>query len=150
MSRILATVLLGASLIGAVVTALPQSVETDTRFTTLDVYVESTEPLAAWQFELREASGRMRVVGVENGETAAFGDAPYYDLAAVSQGTADRIIVADYSMRQDVELPTGRNRLATIHMQIEGTAEPVYVLNLMAAGGANGEPIQATIDFDTP
>ena len=150
MSRTLATVLLGASLIGAVVPALPQSVETDARFTTLDVYVESTEPLAAWQFELREASGRMRVVGVENGETAAFGEAPYYDLAAVSQGTADRIIVADYSMRQDVELPTGRNRLATIHMQIVGTAEPVYVLNLMAAGSANGEPIQASIDFDTP
>ena len=150
MSRTLATVLLGASLIGAAVTALPQSVETDTRFTTLDVYVESSEPLAAWQFELREASGRMRVVGVENGDTAAFGEAPYYDLAAVSQGTADRIVVADYSIRQEVELPTGRNRLATIHMQIEGTAEPVYVLNLMAAGGANGEPIQAFIDFDTP
>ena len=150
MSRTLATVLLGASLIGAVVTALPQSVETDTRFSTLDVYIESTEPLAAWQFELREASGRMRVVGVENGETAAFGEAPYYDLMAVSQGMADRIIVADYALQHEVGLPTGRNRLATIHMQIEGNAEPVYVLNLMAAGGANGEPIQATIDFDTP
>ena len=150
MSRTLAKVLLGASLIGAALSALPQIVETDTRFETLDIYIETTEPLAAWQFELREVSGRMRVVGVENGETVAFPKAPYFDLAAVSEGTADRIIVADYSMRQAVELPTGRNRLATIHIRIEGTAEPDYVLNLMAAGGANGEPIQAEIDFDNP
>ena len=150
MSRVLPKVLLGASLIGAALSALPQSLEIDTRFATLDIYIESAEPLAAWQFELREASGRMRVVGVENGETAAFGEAPYYDLAAVSEGTAERIIVADYSTRQAVELPTGRNRLATIHIQLEGRADPVYVLNLMAAGGANGEPIQAFIDFDTP
>ena len=150
MSRVLARVLLGAGLIGAVVTALHQSAQTDPRFATLDIYIESTEPLAAWQFELREASGRMRVVGVENGDTDAFGEAPYYDLAAVSGGTAERIIVADYSLRLAGELPPGRNRLATIHMQVEGTADPVYVLSLMAAGGANGEPIQATIDFDTP
>lgn len=150
MSRVLANVLIGVSLIGAALSTLPQVVETDTRFETLDIYIESAEPLAAWQFELREVSGRMRVVGVENGETVAFREAPYYDLAAVSEGTADRIIVADYSMRQAVELPTGRNRLATLHIQIEGTAEPHYVLNLMAAGGANGEPIQAFIDFDTP
>lgn len=150
MSRTFAAVLLGASLIGAALPVLPQSLVTDTRFATLDIYIESNEPLAAWQFELREASGRMRVVGVENGETAAFGEAPYYDLSAVSLGTADRIVVADYSTRQEVELPTGRNRLATIHMQIEGNADPVYVLNLMVAGGADGEPIQAFIDFDTP
>ncbi|MDE0002199.1 MAG: hypothetical protein OXQ29_05860 [Rhodospirillaceae bacterium] len=150
MTRTLAKVLFGAILIGAVATALPQSVETDTRFATLDIYVESTEPLAAWQFELREASGRMRVVGVENGEAAAFPEAPYYDLAAVSTGAADRIIVADYSLRPAGELPTGRNRVATIHIQVEGTVDPVYVLNLMAAGGADGEPIQAFIDVDTP
>lgn len=150
MSQVLAKALLGASLIGAALSALPQIVETDTRFETLDIYIESSEPLAAWQFELREVSGRMRVVGVENGETAAFAKAPYYDLAAVGEGTADRIIVADYSVSQAAELPTGRNRLATIHIRIEGTAEPDYVLNLMAAGGANGEPIQADINFDTP
>ena len=150
MSRVLARFLLVAGLIGAVLTALSQSVQTEIRFATLDIYLESTEPLAAWQFELRETSGRMRVVGVENGEVAAFPEAPYYDLAAVSAGAADRIVVADYSLRPAVELPTGRNRMATIHIQIEGPADPVYVLNLMAAGGANGEPIQASIDFDIP
>ena len=150
MSRTAGKLLVGAIFLGAALSALPQSVETDLRFATLDIYLQSTEPLAAWQFELREASGRMRVVGVENGEAAAFPEAPYYDLAAVSAGAADRIVVADYSLRPASELPTGRNRLATVHLQTEGATDPVYVLSLMATGGADGEPIQAFIDFDTP
>jgi len=64
------------------------------RFAALDVHLESTEPVAAWQFELSEAGGRMRVVGVENGDSPAFAKAPYYDRKAVSDGRADRIIVA--------------------------------------------------------
>ena len=150
MRRALAIFLSCAVLLGAGWSAFPQSVETNARFTVLEIYLETAEPLAAWQFELRESSGRMRVVGVENGESAAFGEAPFYDLAAVSEGAADRIIVADYSMRPAGALPAGRSRVATIHIQLEGSADPDYVLNLMAAGGANGEPIQASIDFDTP
>ena len=150
MSRTVGKLLVGAILIGAVLTALSQSVQTDPRFATLDIYLESTEPLAAWQFEVREATGRMQVVGVENGDTDAFDEAPYYDLAAVSAGAADRIIVADFSLRPAGELPTGRNRLATLHIRLEAPGDPVYVLSLMAAGGADGEPINATIDFDTP
>ena len=142
--------LLGACLFGAALAGWSQAVQTGSRFTTLDIYLETTAPLAAWQFELRESAGRMRVVGVENGDSAAFGEAPYYDLAAVSGGAADRIVVADYSMRPAAELPTGRSRVATIHIQLEGAAEPDYVLSLMAAGGADGGPIQAAIDFDIP
>ncbi len=140
----------GVAVLVAALSAWPQAADTDVRFAALDIFVESTEPLAAWQFELRESAGRMRVVGVENGESTAFGDAPYYDLEAVSGGTADRIIVADYSLNAAAELPTGRSRIATIHVQLEGTTAPDYVLNLVAAGGASGEPIQASIDFDTP
>ena len=150
MSRVVARMLLCAGWLGAWLVAFPQSVDTDVRFAALEIYVVSTEPVAAWQFELSETSGQMRVVGVENGESAAFGEAPYYDLAAVSEGAADRIIVADYSMRPAGELPSGRSLVATIHIQLEGTAEPDYVLNLIAAGGANGERIQASIDFDSP
>ena len=150
MSRVIARTLLCAGFLGAAIVAFAQSTETDVRFAALDVYVISAEPLAAWQFELRESSGRMRVVGVENGESAAFGEAPYYDLAVVNEGAADRVIVADYSMRPAGELPSGRSRVATIHVQLEGAAGPDYVLNLMAAGGIDGQPVQASIDFDTP
>ena len=150
MRRAPTTVLSCAVLMGAGWSAFSQSVGTGTRFTVLEIYLETAEPLAAWQFELREASGTMRVVGVENGDSDAFGEAPYYDLAAVSAGAADRIVVADYSLRPATELPTGRSRVATVHVRLEGAADPEYVLNLMVAGGTDGEPIQASIDFNTP
>ena len=150
MRRAPATVLFCAVLMGAGWSAFSQSDGTGTRFTVLEIYLETAEPLAAWQFELREAPGTMRVVGVENGDSDAFGEAPYYDLAAVSAGAADRILVADYSLRPAAELPTGRSRVATVHVRLEGAADPEYVLNLMVAGGTDGEPIQASIDFNTP
>ena len=150
MSRVWPRILICAVLLGAAWPSLPQSNESVIRFAALDIYLETAEPLAAWQFQLRESAGRMRVVGVENGDSAAFGGTPYYDLEAVSEGAADRIIVADYSVRPAEELPVGRSRVATVHVQLEGPADPDYALSLMAAGGADGEPIEASIDFDTP
>ena len=134
----------------AALPVLPQSDLADVRFTTIDVFLVTDEPVAAWQFQLREASGRMRVVGVENGDSAAFGEAPYYDLAAVGAGTAERVIVADYSLDPPVELPSGRTRVATVHVRIEGPGDPDYELNLMAAGAADGQPISAAIELDAP
>ena len=149
MSRVSTRVLLCVGLFAATLPVLPQSDGNSFRFAAVDIYLDAGEPLAAWQFELRESSGRMRVVGVENGDSAAFRDAPYYDPAAVTEGTADRIIVADYSMNPVAELPTGRSRVATVHIQLEGSSEPDFELSLMAAGGADGEPIQASIGFET-
>ena len=149
MRRTWAAVVLFAGLLTA---ACPLSLPVDgggARFEAVAIYLQSDEPVAAWQFELGESSGQMRVVGIENGDSAAFEGAPYYDLEAVSGGEADRIIVADYSLRPADELPTGRHRVATVHVQLQGFAEPEYNLSLMAAGGADGQPIQASVGFDT-
>ena len=124
--------------------------ETGVRFAALDILLESAEPVAAWQFELSEAGGRMRVVGVENGDNPAFARAPYYDRKAVGDGRADRIIVADFTLRPVAELPVGRVRIATVHVCVTGDSEPEYVLRLLAAGNARGEPIPASIHFDNP
>ena len=150
MSRRSRIVLLCATALCAAPPVLPQSQGIGVRFTTVDIYLQTEEPVAAWQFQLRESSGRMRVVGVENGDSAAFGEAPYYDLVAVGGGTAERVIVADYSLNPPAELPSGRTRVATVHVRIEGPNDPDYVLNLMAAGGADGAPIVAAIELDTP
>ncbi len=149
MRRASTRIIVCIGLFAATLPVLPQIGGNEFRFAALDIYLEAGEPLAAWQFELRESTGRMRVVGVENGDSAAFRDAPYFDLAAVNDGMADHIIVADYSMNPAAELPTGRSRVATVHIQLEGLAEPDYELRLMAAGGADGAPIQASIEFDT-
>jgi hypothetical protein len=119
------------------------------RFATVDVYIDSAEPLAAWQFELGERRGAMQVVGIEGGDNASFGDPPYYDRAAVDRAAADRIIVADFSVSPPASLPVGRTRVATVHVRLAGGAAPNYDLRLVAAGAADGRPIDAKISFDT-
>ncbi len=119
------------------------------RFAVVDVYVDTTVPLAAWQFELHERNGEMQVVGIENGESRAYTQAPYYDRAAVDRGAADRIIVASFSLRPAAELPVGRARVATVHVRLTGDAVPDYQLQLVAAGAADGRPIDAKITLDT-
>jgi hypothetical protein len=120
-----------------------------TRFTVVDVYVESTEPLAAWQFELSERAGRMQVVGIEGGESASFAEPPFYDRDAVEQGAADRIIVADFSLNSAEELPSGRTRVARVHVRLSGEGQPDYELRLVAAGSTNGRSIDADVSLDT-
>jgi hypothetical protein len=116
-------------------------------FAAVDVYIDSAEPLAAWQFELTDSAGSMTVVGVENGASAAFASAPHYDLDAVQDDRADRIIVADYSLADSAELPRGRTRVATIHVRLQGARAPDFELRLIAAGNAEGQPITAEADF---
>lgn len=115
------------------------------QFDTIDIIIDSQEPLAAWQFELTDRSGSMLVVGVENGDSAAFGDAPYFDLDAIQNGRADRIIVADFNAQPSAVLPSGATRVATIHVRYNTFTDPDYALRLMAAGNAAGEPIDAAI-----
>jgi hypothetical protein len=111
------------------------------RFAPLHIYLDSgKEVLAAYQFELKTVSGQIKIVGVEGGEHTAYKQPPYYDPAALAR---DRIIIAAYNIGQD--LPTGRKRIATIHLQITGDIQPKYELNLVVGANAEGENISATI-----
>jgi hypothetical protein len=113
------------------------------RFAPVHVYLDSGDkPLAAYQFELRAKTGRIKIVGVEGGEHPAFQEAPYYDPAALMN---DRIIIAAFNTGSD--LPHGRTRIATIHLQILGDAEPQYELKLMAVADDNGQEIPAELNL---
>jgi hypothetical protein len=113
------------------------------RFAPVHVYLDSgSKPLAAYQFELKAASGQIKIVGVEGGEHPAFKEAPYYDPAALMN---DRIIIAAFNTGRD--LPTGRTRIATIHLQILGDAEPEYQLTLVTAAGADGNELPVEITY---
>lgn len=111
------------------------------RFVPVEVFLDSPEPVAAWQFELKDRNASMTVVGVENGGSDAFQRAPYYDREAVTRGEADRIVVADYSLAEESELPTGRVRVATVHLMLEGEAD--FELDLVTANSADGRRIEA-------
>ena len=114
------------------------------RFAPLHIYVDSgNKSLAAYQFELKAAAGQIKIVGVEGGRHEAFKEAPYYDPAALAK---DRIIIAAFSTGSD--LPKGHTRIATIHLQIAGEAEPQYELKLTVAGDKDGKEIPAEITFE--
>ena len=148
MTKITPIILAGICLI---VPVLAQQSEQDystaqsgVRFAPLHIYIDSgNSSLAAYQFELRAAAGLIKIVGVEGGSHQAFKEAPYYDPAALSK---DRIIIAAFSTGGD--LPKGRTRIATIHLQIIGDAEPQYELKLTVAGDAEAKEILAEITFE--
>ncbi len=116
------------------------------RFLAVDVYLQAGEPVAAWQFEL--SGDNSKVVGVENGESSAFAGTPYYDREAVQRGTADRIVVADFSLAPPDALPSGRIRIATLHLVLEDTRQPEFDLNLVTAVTYDGATIKASIAIE--
>ena len=114
------------------------------RFAPLHIYLDSgSRSLAAYQFELKAAAGQIKIVGVEGGQHKAFKEAPYYDPAALAN---NRIIIAAFNTGR--ELPKGRTRIATIHLQIIGDAEPDYELKLTVAADADAKEIPAKITFE--
>lgn len=114
------------------------------RFAPLHIYLDSgSRSLAAYQFELKAVTGQIKIVGVESGQHPAFKEAPYYDPAALAN---DRIIIAAFNTGTD--LPRGRTRIASIHLQITGDQEPEYELSLTVAADSDGEEIPAKLDLD--
>jgi hypothetical protein len=115
------------------------------RFVPVHVDLDAGEKsLAAYQFELKAKSGQIKIVGVEGGAHPAFQEAPYYDPAALMN---DRIIIAAFNTGRD--LPRGRTRIATIHLQILGDAEPQYELKLVTAADAEGQNLTARVTLET-
>ncbi|MBN2360122.1 MAG: hypothetical protein JXR83_11775 [Deltaproteobacteria bacterium] len=111
------------------------------RFRPLDIIVDvGDRQLAAYQIELVVRSGDATIVGVEGGEPAAFKAAPYYDPAALAGG---RIVIAAYST--DDPLPSGRVRVATLHMRELGEA-PRYQVKVLAAASGDGQPLSIAVE----
>lgn len=121
------------------------------RFEVVDVYVDSgATPLAAYQLEVRavvqpESAGIARLVGIEGGEAEAYQQPPYYDSALLhaSKG-AERVVLLGYSLNRDSDLPSGRVRVARIHMELPPDGEPTYECVLTVAGDSMARAISAT------
>jgi len=157
MKEITAIILMSISIIVPVLAQQSEqdiaTVQPKVRFAPLHIYLDSgSRPLAAFQFELKAAVGKpapakagVKIVGVEGGQHAAFKEAPYYDKAALYK--SNRIIIAAFNTGS--ELPKGRTRIATIHLQIIGDAEPDYELKLTVAADADAKEIPAKISFET-
>jgi hypothetical protein len=112
-----------------------------TRFSWVDVYVDSGDwPLAAYQIELGATAGDFRIVGVEGGDDPAFAEPPFYDPAALQAG---RVILAAYSVED--ELPTGRIRVARVHVMLDGPT-PEFAAWLDVAATVDGGRLDVQVD----
>ncbi|HWL92170.1 MAG TPA: hypothetical protein VNT79_01430 [Phycisphaerae bacterium] len=110
------------------------------RFIAVDVFVDSgTIPLAAYQFEFSAPGGGASIVDIEGGESAAFTSPPYYDPEALMQG---RIIVGAFNTGD--ELPSGKTRVARMHLRVEGEPVAEFSVQLTVAGNVNGDQIDAS------
>lgn len=113
------------------------------RFRTVDVYVDSKEPpLAAYQLELSvtNSASAAKIVGIEGGESPAFSEPPFYDPQAMQH---EHIIIAAFSTNAVNQLPKGKTRVATIHIQTSSAAEPEFALRLQVAADSSGTKIPA-------
>ena len=113
------------------------------RFRAVDIFVDAQDqPLAVYQleFSVTNANAGAKIVGIEGGEHPAFAEPPFYDPKAMQQ---ERVIIAAFSTNAVSQLPSGKTRVATIHLQTRGAAEPELLLKLRVAADANGNKIPA-------
>ena len=93
-------------------------------------------PLAAYQFAFG-GSVRVKLVGIEGGDAAAFTEPPRYDPRALVAPTP-RLIVAAFSTGAD--LPKGRTRVARLMLRVDpGGAPPTYEARLTVAASADAK-----------
>lgn len=112
------------------------------RFRAVDIYMDSgTTPLAAYQLEFSMTNVLTKIVGVEGGQHPAFREPPFYDPKAIQQ---ERVIIAAFSTEDPGNLPVGRTRVATIHIETVGPEKPAYQLKLQVAADSAGRKITAT------
>ena len=114
-----------------------------TRFCAVDIYVDSkATPLAAYQLEFIVTNSVAKIVGIEGGEHPAFHEPPFYDPKAMQH---ERVILAAFNTGND--LPSGKTRVATIHLQVTNDLPLQCELKLQAAGNATGKRIAAEVSF---
>lgn len=121
----------------------PETANDGIRFEAIDVFVDSGDrQLAAWQIELQNTQNSIEIVGIEGGQHAAFSQPAYYDPEAMN---GNRVVLAAFSTAQD--LPSGKTRVARIHVQCQGRNVTEYRMSLAVSADAAGEVIPAKLSI---
>jgi hypothetical protein len=119
---------------------------TTVRFLAVDIVVDSdAKPLAAYQLEFSVTNGAAKIVGIEGGKHPAFREPPHYDPKAMQQA---RVVIAAFSSEPQNNLPSGKTRVATIHLQIRGGIEPQFLLSPHVAADVGGNKLTISASFE--
>jgi hypothetical protein len=120
--------------------------EGPSRFSAVDIYVDSKNaPLAAYQIEFSATNGVAKILGIEGADSGAFREPPFYDAKAIQH---ERVIIAAFNTAAADKLPSGKTRIATIHLQIVRNEAPRFQLTLQAAANPDGNRISADASFE--
>ena len=115
-------------------------------FCAVDIFIDSgSAPLAAYQLRFAVTNGVAKIVGIEGGEHPAFRQPPFYDPKAIQSEVA---ILANFNTAPATELPVGRTRVATIHMQTTGTVPPQFDVKLQTTADAQGHKISCAVSSE--
>lgn len=111
-----------------------------TQFMAYDIVIDTgTEPLAAWQVEIKDELKHARIVGIEGGQSGAYSQAPHYDPKAI-QG--EHVIIGAFTTG---DAPSGKVRVARLHVMAEG-GTPRFA-TVMTAAAAGGRKFDATLSI---
>ncbi len=124
----------------------PADEEGRSGFCAVDIFVDSgSTPLAAYQLQFAVTNQMAKIVGIEGGDHSAFRQPPFYDPKAIQH---ERAILAGFSIASVAELPTGKTRVATIHLQTTGTKPPQFEIKLQVTADAGGNKISGLASFE--
>lgn len=114
-------------------------------FAIYDIYVDSGgEPLAAYQLKISDRRAAVKIISVEGGEHVSFADAPKFDAKAIQR---DVIKIAAFSLDPSEKLPSGRVRIASLHVEVGPGLTPDWSAIVEAAGGPGGKKIPAEVSI---
>jgi len=117
----------------------PADEEGRSSFRVVDIYVDSKgAPLAAYQLGLSITNAGAKIVGIEGGEHPAFREPPGYDPKAMQH---ERVILAAFNTGPSDELPKGKTRVATIHLEAMGDEAIQCILKVQTAANPEGRKI---------
>jgi hypothetical protein len=114
-------------------------------FAVFDVFVDSgAEHLAAYQLKISDDKAAIKILSVEGGDHASFAQAPKFDEKAIQR---DVIKIAAFSLDPREKLPSGRVRVASLHVEIGPGLAPDWKAVVEAAGGVGGTKISAAVSI---
>ncbi len=143
MKKLILTLVTGLLLAGPLAAQRAKDSASAVRFQAVDIYVDSmNQPLAAYQIEFAANTEAVKIVGIEGGEHPAYKEAPYYDPRAIQR---EQVVIAAFNTAPADNLPTGRTRIATVHLQISGDVEPGFIARLKTAATVQGEKVAADV-----
>ena len=114
-------------------------------FAVFDVYVDTGgEPMAAYQLKISDEHAAVKIISVEGGDHASFREAPRFDPKAIQR---DVIKIAAFSLDAMNKLPSGRVRIASLHVEIGPGLTPEWKAVVEAAARPGGEKIAAEVSI---